>query len=313
MQHLDELTVRSEPKKASNTQAIALSGAPPPYVKERPMVPKAQKQGSREKKTLQPEQTNEMLLSASEKNRKPREYGDWLKILPNPKSKPEFKKTTLEGFTVDAAERKPYETQYIDVIEFAGEERKKTENTIISDKGFEIQAKPNAKADKSNLKLQHSRFSLLAEKEVKPRVTDAFKTPSKKKDKGADSFKGKNKQTKYEMYSYSSSMYKYSDLVNDLIEEDKASEKEEKIRPEAEKISAFTLDGKPTVAKNEISNAESIQILKKKEKPLLAPTKTAAVEVKAMKKQPPKFEISKTQPITAEAQAAETKESATEP
>jgi len=63
--------------------------------------------------------------------------------------------------------------------------------------------------------------------------------------------------------------------------------------------------------KNEISNAESIEILQKKEKPLFASTKTAAVEVKATKKQPPKLEISKMQPITAEAQAVETKESAT--
>ena len=65
--------------------------------------------------------------------------------------------------------------------------------------------------------------------------------------------------------------------------------------------------------KNEISNAESIEILQKKEKPLLAPMETATVEVKATKKQPPKFEISKTQQITAEAQAVKTKESATEP
>ena len=100
--------------------------------------------------------------------------------------------------------------------------------------------------------------------------------------------------------------------MDDYIEEDEESEKEEKVVPGKE-VSAFTLDEKPTVAKNEISNAESIEILQKKEKPLLDPTKIAAVEVKAMKKQPPKFEISKTQPITAEAQTVETKESATEP
>ena len=123
MQHLDELTVRSEPKKASNTQAIALSGAQPPYVKKRIGAPKTQKQGSREKKTLKPEQTNEVMLLASEKPANQREYGERVKILPKPK--PEFKKTTLEGFTVGAVERKPYETECTDAIELAYEEPKK--------------------------------------------------------------------------------------------------------------------------------------------------------------------------------------------
>ena len=77
-------------------------------------------------------------LSASEKPANETEYDDWLKILPNPKSKPKFKKATLECFTVGAAWRKPYETEYTDAIELAYEEPKKNKNTITSDKGFEI-------------------------------------------------------------------------------------------------------------------------------------------------------------------------------
>lgn len=121
-----EFAVRSEPKKASylmsNAWATALSGAQSPYVKKRPVVSKVQKQRSREKETLQPKQMDEVMLSVSEKHANEAECGDCLKILPEPK--PEFKKINPKNFTVDVAKRKPYETEYTDAIEFAGEEPK---------------------------------------------------------------------------------------------------------------------------------------------------------------------------------------------
>ena len=198
----------------------------------------------------------------------------------------------------------------VDIIGFAGEEPKKTENAITSDRGFKIQAKPSAKVVKPSLTSQQFNFSLLAEKKVDPTVTDTFETPSKKKDNAK--VKTKKSQTKRKRKKRDLlNSYDWDGLLDDYIEEDEESEKEENVPQKVKEVSAFALDGKP-VAENKISKTESIQILQKKEKPQLISTKIADVEVKATKKQPPNLEISKMQ-ITAEAQAVETKENATEP
>ena len=322
--------VRSEPKETSHlvskTRAIALPDAQLPYAKKRPAGPKTQKQRSRDKETLQPEQTGKVMLSASEKTTNEVEYGDWLEILP--KAKPKFKQTPHEGFTVDATKREPYETESTDAIEFAYEEPKKTENTINSDKGFLIpaRAKPTL-ADKPNLRTGQSHFDPLTGKKNNRLTRTAEKvtvnTPQKFDDESNRKRAKKNVRTNKKEKRFLDVIMKgvrrvTDDTGYDILDSDsedgELEEEKEKGRENIEKISAFTLDEEVPAAKFEIKRTEDFNVRSKgKEKTTLIPMKTQTVEVKAKREPSPKFEISKTQSITAEAQTIETKESATEP
>ena len=87
---------------------------------------------------------------------------------------------------------------------------------------------------------------------------------------------------------------------------------EDEDEKQEEKVSESTLKEKQTVTESKIIKTESIEILQKKEKPLLVSTKPEVIEVEATKKQPPKLEISEKATITAKAKKVEKRDIETE-